>query len=164
MEMLDMLQKKLDKISADAQQVKDSLSQWQENQSQSVQANQRKNQATFFAGAERMGTAYPLEGHVIGETNMNTKEAYLSLLFFTWSLLQPEAKVADAGLVTVARIRASLHVDTSLYNLFCHTKEAASTDLETWFEKVDRAGGKSAYLLDTLVLCQEMKAESNSTY
>lgn len=79
-------------------------------------------------------------------------------------MLQSEAKAADDGLVTVARIRESLHVDTPLYHLFCHMKETAGTELEMWFQKVDQSGGKSAYLLDTLVLCQEMKAENDSAY
>ena len=79
-------------------------------------------------------------------------------------MLQSEAKAADDGLVTVARIRESLHVDTPLYHLFCHMKETAGTELEMWFQKVDQSGGKSAYLLDTLILCQEMKAENDGSY
>lgn len=55
-------------------------------------------------------------------------------------------------------------MDTPLYHLFCHMKETAGTELEMWFQKVDQSGGKSAYLLDTLVLCQEMKAENDSAY
>lgn len=164
METIDELQKKLADIGAEVQQVKDGLSKWQEKQSQSAQANQGKNKETLFANAERKGAAYPLEGHVMGNAEQNAKEAYLSLLLFTWSLLQPEAKAADDGLVTVARIRESLHVDTPLYHLFCHMKETAGTELEMWFQKVDQSGGKSAYLLDTLVLCQEMKAENDSVY
>lgn len=164
METIDELQKKLADIGAEVQQVKDGLSKWQEKQSQSAQANQGKNKETLFAGAERKGAAYPLEGHVMGKADPKTKEVYLSLLLFTWSLLQPEAKAADDGLVTVARIRESLHVDTPLYHLFCHMKETAGTELEMWFQKVDQSGGKSAYLLDTLVLCQEMKAENDSAY
>ncbi len=164
METIDELQKKLADIGAEVQQVKDGLSKWQEKQSQSAQANQGKNKETLFASAERKGAAYPLEGHVMGQVDPKAKEAYLSLLLFTWSLLQPEAKAADDGLVTVARIRESLHVDTPLYNLFCHMKETAGTELEMWFQKVDQSGGKSAYLLDTLVLCQEMKAENDSAY
>ena len=164
METINMLQKRLENIGVEVQQIKDNLSQWQERQFQSAQSNQGKNQATQFAGAERTGSAYPLEGHVMGQVDPKAKEAYVSLLLFTWSLLQPEAKAADGGLVTVARIRESLHVDTPLYHLFCHMKETSSDDLETWFPKVDQAGGKSAYLLDTLILCQEMKAESDSSY
>ena len=164
METINMLQKRLENIGVEVQQIKDNLSQWQERQFQSAQSNQGKNQATQFAGAERTGSAYPLEGHVMGQVDPKAKEAYVSLLLFTWSLLQPEAKAADGGLVTVARIRESLHVDTPLYHLFCHMKETSSDDLETWFPKVDQAGGKSAYLLDTLVLCQEMKAENDSAY
>lgn len=164
METINMLQKRLDNIGVEVQQIKDNLSQWQERQFQSAQSNQGKNQATQFAGAERTGSAYPLEGHVMGQVELKGKEAYASLLLFTWSLLQPEAKAADDGLVTVARIRESLHVDTPLYHLFCHMKETAGTELEMWFQKVDQSGGKSAYLLDTLILCQEMKAESDSSY
>lgn len=164
METIDELQKKLADIGAEVQQVKDGLSKWQEKQSQSAQANQGKNKETLFAAAERKGAAYPLEGHVMGQVDPKGKEAYVSLLLFTWSLLQPEAKAADDGLVTVARIRESLHVDTPLYHLFCHMKETAGTELEMWFQKVDQSGGKSAYLLDTLVLCQEMKAENDSAY
>lgn len=164
METINMLQKRLDNIGVEVQQIKDNLSQWQERQFQSAQSNQGKNQATQFAGAERTGSAYPLEGHVMGQVDPKGKEAYVSLLLFTWSLLQPEAKAADDGLVTVARIRESLHVDTPLYHLFCHMKETAGTELEMWFQKVDQSGGKSAYLLDTLVLCQEMKAENDSAY
>lgn len=164
METIDMLQKRLDNIGVEVQQIKDNLSQWQERQSHSAQSNQGKNQATQFASAERKGAAYPLEGHVMGQVDPKAKEAYVSLLLFTWSLLQPEAKAADDGLVTVARIRESLHVDTPLYHLFCHMKETAGTELEMWFQKVDQSGGKSAYLLDTLVLCQEMKAENDSAY
>lgn len=164
METIDMLQKRLDNIGVEVQQIKDNLSQWQERQSHSAQSNQGKNQATQFASAERKGAAYPLEGHVMGQVDLKGKEAYVSLLLFTWSLLQPEAKAADDGLVTVARIRESLHVDTPLYHLFCHMKETAGTELEMWFQKVDQSGGKSAYLLDTLVLCQEMKAESDASY
>ena len=164
METINMLQKRLDNIGVEVQQIKDNLSQWQERQFQSAQSNQGKNQATQFAGAERTGSAYPLEGHVMGQVDLKGKEAYLSLLLFAWSLLQPGAKAADDGLVTVARIRESLQVDIPLYNLFCHMKETSSSDLETWFQKVDQSGGKSAYLLDTLILCQEMKAESDSSY
>lgn len=164
METINMLQKRLDNIGVEVQQIKDNLSQWQERQFQSAQSNQGKNQATQFAGAERTGSAYPLEGHVMGQVELKGKEAYASLLLFTWSLLQPEAKAADDGLVTVARIRESLHVDTPLYHLFCHMRETAGTELEMWFQKVDQSGGKSAYLLDTLVLCQEMKAENDSAY
>ena len=164
METINMLQKRLDNIGVEVQQIKDNLSQWQERQFQSAQSNQGKNQATQFAGAERTGSAYPLEGHVMGQVELKGKEAYASLLLFTWSLLQPEAKAADDGLVTVARIRESLHVDTPLYHLFCHMKETAGTELEMWFQKVDQSGGKSAYLLDTLILCQEMKAESDASY
>lgn len=164
METIDELQKKLADIGAEVQQVKDGLSKWQEKQSQSAQANQGKNKETLFAAAERKGAAYPLEGHVMGQVDPKGKEAYVSLLLFTWSLLQPEAKAADDGLVTVARIRESLHVDTPLYHLFCHMKETTGTELEMWFQKVDQSGGKSAYLLDTLVLCQEMKAENDSAY
>lgn len=164
METINMLQKRLDNIGVEVQQIKDNLSQWQERQSQSAQSNQGKNQATQFAGAERTGSAYPLEGHVMGQVELKGKEAYASLLLFTWSLLQPEAKAADDGLVTVARIRESLHVDTPLYHLFCHMRETAGTELEMWFQKVDQSGGKSAYLLDTLILCQEMKAESDASY
>ena len=164
METIDVLQKKLNNISAEVQQIKDSLSQWQERQSQTAQSNQGNSQATQFASAERKGAAYPLEGHVMGKAAPKTKDAYLSLLLFTWSLLQPEAKEADAGLVTVARVRKSLSVDTSLYELFCHMRETSSTDLGNWFQVVDKSGGKSAYLLDTLVLCQEMKAENDRSY
>ena len=164
METINMLQKRLDNIGVEVQQIKDNLSQWQERQFQSAQSNQGKNQATQFAGAERTGSAYPLEGHVMGQVDPKGKEAYVSLLLFTWSLLQPEAKAADDGLVTVARIRESLHVDTPLYHLFCHMKETAGIELEMWFQKVDQSGGKSAYLLDTLILCQEMKAESDASY
>ena len=164
METINMLQKRLDNIGVEVQQIKDNLSQWQERQFQSAQSNQGKNQATQFAGAERTGSAYPLEGHVMGQVELKGKEAYASLLLFTWSLLQPEAKAADDGLVTVARIRESLHVDTPLYHLFCHMRETAGTELEMWFQKVDQSGGKSAYLLDTLILCQEMKAESDASY
>lgn len=164
METIDELQKKLADIGAEVQQVKDGLSKWQEKQSQSAQANQGENKETLFAGAERKGAAYPLEGHVMGKADPKTKEVYLSLLLFTWSLLKPEAKAADDGLVTVARIRESLHVDTPLYHLFCHMKETAGTELEMWFQKVHQSGGKSAYLLDTLILCQEMKAENDSVY
>lgn len=164
METINMLQKRLDNIGVEVQQIKDNLSQWQERQFQSAQSNQGKNQATQFAGAERTGSVYPLEGHVMGQVELKGKEAYASLLLFTWSLLQPEAKAADDGLVTVARIRESLHVDTPLYHLFCHMRETAGTELEMWFQKVDQSGGKSAYLLDTLVLCQEMKAENDSAY
>lgn len=164
METINMLQKRLDNIGVEVQQIKDNLSQWQERQFQSAQSNQGKNQATQFASAERTGSAYPLEGHVMGQVDPKGKEAYVSLLLFTWSLLQPEAKAADDGLVTVARIRESLHVDTPLYHLFCHMKETAGIELEMWFQKVDQSGGKSAYLLDTLVLCQEMKAENDSAY
>lgn len=164
METINMLQKRLDNIGVEVQQIKDNLSQWQERQFQSAQSNQGKNQATQFAGAERTGSAYPLEGHVMGQVELKGKEAYASLLLFTWPLLQPEAKAADDGLVTVARIRESLHVDTPLYHLFCHMRETAGTELEMWFQKVDQSGGKSAYLLDTLILCQEMKAESDASY
>lgn len=164
MSKLDDIQKEVQQMGDNFQRLQASVAQLAKEQEQSKEVQAGETQESLFAVAARKGAAYPLEGHVIGAADMNVKEAYLSLLLFTWSLLQPEAKDADTGLVTVARIRASLHVDTSLYNLFCHTKEAASTDLETWFQTVDRAGGKSAYLLDTLILCQEMKAESNSTY
>ena len=144
--------------------LQNSVAQLAQEQAQMKEAQAGENKEAFFASAERKGAAYPLEGHVMGQVDPKGKEAYLSLLLFTWSLLQPEAKAADDGLVTVARIRESLHVDTPLYHLFCHMKETAGTELEMWFQKVDQSGGKSAYLLDTLILCQEMKAENDGSY
>lgn len=87
METINMLQKRLENIGVEVQQIKDNLSKWQERQFQSAQSNQGKNQATQFAGAERTGSAYPLEGHVMGQVDPKGKEAYVSLLLFTWSLL-----------------------------------------------------------------------------
>ena len=164
MKTIEDIQKELQQMGNNFQLLQASLVQLAKKQGQTKKAQAEEKKETHFVSAERKGEAYSLEGHVMGKAEPKAKDAYLFLLLFTWSLLQPESKDADAGLVTVARIRASLHVDTSLYNLFCHMKETSSTDLENWFQTVDRAGGKSVYLLDTLILCQEMKAESNSTY
>lgn len=164
METIESLQKELQQMGDHFKRLQDSVAQLAQEQAQMKEAQAGENTEAIFTSAERKGAAYPLEGHVMGQVDPKTKDAYLSLLLFTWSLLQLEAKEADAGLVTVARIRESLHVDTSLYNLFCHMKEKFSTDLETWFQKIDQADGKSAYLLDTLILCQEMKVENDSFY
>ena len=164
MTKLENIQKELQQMGDHFQRLQASLAQLAQEQSQMKEAQAGENKEAIFTSAERKGAAYPLEGHVMGQVDPKAKEAYVSLLLFTWSLLQPEAKAADDGLVTVARIRESLHVDTPLYNLFCHMKETAGTELEMWFQKVDQSGGKSAYLLDTLVLCQEMKAENDSAY
>ena len=164
MSKLQDIEKELQQMGDHFQRLQDSVAQLAQEQAQMKEAQAGENTEAIFTSAERKGAAYPLEGHVMGQVDPKAKEAYLSLLLFTWSLLQLEAKAADDGLVTVARIRESLHVDTPLYHLFCHMKETSSDDLETWFPKVDQAGGKSAYLLDTLILCQEMKAESDSSY
>lgn len=161
---IEDIQKELQQMGDNFQRLQSSLAQFAQEQAQTKEAQTGENKEAFCASAERKGAAYPLEGHVMGTADLNTKEAYLFLLLFTWSLLKPEAKEADDGLVTVARIRESLHVDTPLYHLFCHMKETAGTELEMWFQKVDQSGGKSAHLLDTLVLCQEMKAENDSAY
>lgn len=164
MKNIEDIQKELQQMGDNFRRLQDSVAQLAQEQAQMKEAQAGENKEAIFTSAERKGAAYPLEGHVMGQVDPKGKEAYLSLLLFTWSLLQPEAKAADDGLVTVARIRESLHVDTPLYHLFCHMKETAGTELEMWFQKVDQAGGKSAYLLDTLVLCQEMKAENDSAY
>ena len=164
MSKLQDIEKELQQMGDHFQRLQDSVAQLAKEQAQTKKGQTGENKEAFFASAERKGAAYPLEGHVMGQVAPKAKEAYVSLLLFTWSLLQPEAKAADDGLVTVARIRESLHVDTPLYHLFCHMKETAGTELEMWFQKVDQSGGKSAYLLDTLVLCQEMKAENDSAY
>lgn len=164
MTKLENIQKELQQMGDHFQRLQASLAQLAQEQAQTKKGQTGENKEAFFAGAERRGAAYPLEGHVMGQVDPKAKEAYVSLLLFTWSLLQPEAKAADDGLVTVARIRESLHVDIPLYHLFCHMKETAGTELEIWFQKVDQSGGKSAYLLDTLILCQEMKAESDASY
>ena len=161
---MEDIQKELQQMGDHFQRLQDSVAQLAKEQAESKEAQAGETTEFLFASAERKGAAYPLEGHVMGQVAPKAKEAYVSLLLFTWSLLQPEAKAADDGLVTVARIRESLHVDTPLYHLFCHMKETAGTELEMWFQKVDQSGGKSAYLLDTLVLCQEMKAENDSAY
>lgn len=164
MAKLEDIQKELQQMGDHFQRLQDSVAQLAQEQAQMKEAQAGENTEAIFTSAERKGAAYPLEGHVMGQVDLKGKEAYVSLLLFAWSLLQPEAKAADDGLVTVARIRESLHVDTPLYHLFCHMKETAGTELEMWFQKVDQSGGKSAYLLDTLVLCQEMKAENDSAY
>lgn len=164
MSKLQDIEKELQQMGDHFQRLQNSVAQLAKEQAQTKKGQTGENKEAFFASAERKGAAYPLEGHVMGQVDPKAKEAYVSLLLFTWSLLQPEAKAADDGLVTVARIRESLHVDTPLYHLFCHMKETAGTELEMWFQKVDQSGGKSAYLLDTLVLCQEMKAENDSAY
>lgn len=164
MKVMEDIQKELQQMGDHFQRLQDSVAQLAQEQAQMKEAQAGENKEAIFTSAERKGAAYPLEGHVMGQVDPKGKEAYVSLLLFTWSLLQPEAKAADDGLVTVARIRESLHVDTPLYHLFCHMKETAGTELEMWFQKVDQSGGKSAYLLDTLVLCQEMKAENDSAY
>lgn len=161
---MEDIQKELQQMGDHFQRLQDSVAQLAKEQAESKEAQAGETTEFLFASAERKGAAYPLEGHVMGQVDPKGKEAYVSLLLFTWSLLQPEAKAADDGLVTVARIRESLHVDTPLYHLFCHMKETAGTELEMWFQKVDQSGGKSAYLLDTLILCQEMKAESDASY
>lgn len=164
MSKLQDIEKELQQMGDHFQRLQDSVAQLAQEQAQMKEAQAGENTEAIFTSAERKGAAYPLEGHVMGQIDPKAKEAYVSLLLFTWSLLQPEAKEADDGLVTVARIRESLHVDTPLYHLFCHMKETAGAELEMWFQKVDQFGGKSAYLLDTLVLCQEMKAENDSAY
>lgn len=164
MPKLEDIQKELQQMGDNFRRLQDSVAQLAEEQAQTKKGQTGENKEAFFTSAERKGAAYPLELHVMGQVDPKAKEAYVSLLLFTWSLLQPEAKAADDGLVTVARTRESLHVDTPLYHLFCHMKETAGTELEMWFQKVDQSGGKSAYLLDTLVLCQEMKAENDSAY
>lgn len=164
MTKLENIQKELQQMGDHFRRLQDSVAQLAQEQAQMKEAQAGENTEAIFTSAERKGAAYPLEGHVMGQVDPKAKEAYVSLLLFTWSLLQPEAKAADDGLVTVARIRESLHVDTPLYHLFCHMKETAGTELEMWFQKVDQSGGKSAYLLDTLILCQEMKAESDASY
>lgn len=164
MSKLQDIQKELQQMGDHFQRLQDSVAQLAQEQAQMKEAQAGENKEAIFTSAERKGAAYPFEGHVMGQVDPKGKEAYLSLLLFTWSLLQPEAKAADDGLVTVARIRESLHVDTPLYHLFCHMKETAGAELEMWFQKVDHSGGKSAYLLDTLILCQEMKAENDSAY
>lgn len=164
METIESLQKELQQMGDHFKRLQDSVAQLAQEQAQMKEAQAGENTEAIFTSAERKGAAYPLEGHVMGQVDPKAKEAYVSILLFTWSLLQPEAKAADDGLVTVARIRESLHVDTPLYHLFCHMKETAGTELEMWFQKVDQSGGKSAYLLDTLILCQEMKAESDASY
>lgn len=164
MKVMEDIQKELQQMGDHFQRLQDSVAQLAKEQAESKEAQAGETTEFLFASAERKGAAYPLEGHVMGQVDPKGKEAYVSLLLFTWSLLQPEAKAADDGLVTVARIRESLHVDTPLYHLFCHMKETAGTELEMWFQKVDQSGGKSAYLLDTLILCQEMKAESDASY
>lgn len=161
---IEDIQKELQQMGDNFQRLQSSLAQFAQEQAQTKEAQTGENKEIFFASAERKGAAYPLEGHVMGQVDPKGKEAYVSLLLFTWSLLQPEAKAADDGLVTVARIRESIQVDTPLYNLFCHMKETSSSDLENWFQKVDQSGGKSAYLLDTLILCLEMKAENDGSY
>lgn len=164
MSKLQDIEKELQQMGDHFQRLQDSVAQLAKEQAQMKEAQAGENKEAIFTSAERKGAAYPLEGHVMGQVDPKAKEAYVSLLLFTWSLLQPEAKAADDGLVTVARIRKSLHVDTPLYHLFCHMKETAGTELEMWFQKVHQSGGKSAYLLDTLILCQEMKAENDSAY
>lgn len=164
MPKLEDIQKELQQMGDNFRRLQDNVAQLAQEQAQMKEAQAGENTEAIFTSAERKGAAYPLEGHVMGQVDPKAKEAYVSLLLFTWSLLQPEAKAADDGLVTVARIRESLHVDTPLYHLFWHMKETAGTELEMWFQKVDQSGGKSAYLLDTLVLCQEMKAENDSAY
>lgn len=164
MTKLEDIQKELQQMGDNFRRLQNSVAQLAQEQAQMKEAQAGENTEAIFTSAERKGAAYPLEGHVMGQVDPKAKEAYVSLLLFTWSLLQPEAKAADDGLVTVARIRESLHVDTPLYHLFCHMKETAGTELEMWFQKVDQSGGKSAYLLDTLILCQEMKAESDASY
>lgn len=161
---MEDIQKELQQMGDHFQRLQDSVAQLAKEQAQMKEAQAGENKEAIFTSAERKGAAYPLEGHVMGQVDPKAKKAYVSLLLFTWSLLQPEAKAADDGLVTVARIRESLHVDTPLYHLFCHMKETAGTELEMWFQKVDQSGGKSAYLLDTLILCLEMKAENDSAY
>lgn len=164
MKNIEDIQKELQQMGDHFQRLQDSVAQLAKEQAQTKKGQTGENKEAFFASAERKGAAYPLEGHVMGQVDPKAKEAYVFLLLFTWSLLQPEAKAADDGLVTVARIRESLHVDTPLYHLFCHMKETAGTELEMWFQKVHQSSGKSAYLLDTLALCQEMKAENDSAY
>ena len=164
MKVMEDIQKELQQMGDHFQRLQDSVAQLAKEQAESKEAQAGETTEFLFASAERKGAAYPLEGHVMGQVDPKAKEAYVYLLLFTWSLLQPEAKAADDGLVTVARIRESLHVDTPLYHLFCHMKETVGTELEMWFQKVHQSGGKSAYLLDTLVLCQEMKAENDSAY
>lgn len=164
MKNIEDIQKELQQMGDNFRRLQNSVAQLAQEQAQMKEAQAGENKEAIFTSAERKGAAYPLDGHVMGQVDPKAKEAYVSLLLFTWSLLQPEAKAADDGLVTVARIWESLHVDTPLYHLFCHMKETAGTELEMWFQKVDQSGEKSAYLLDTLILCQEMKAESDSSY
>ncbi len=161
---LEDMQKELQQMGESVRRMQDSVAELAREQAQAREARAGEAREAVFAAAERKGAAYPLVGHVMEKADQKDKEAYLSLLLFTWSLLAPEAEEGEAGLVTAARIWESLQVAAPLYMLFCHMKEKSDADLGTWLQILRISGGTSAYLLDTLVLCQEMKAEKDAAF
>ena len=91
MTKLEDIQKELQQMGDHFQRLQDSVAQLAKEQAQMKEAQAGENKEAIFTSAERKGAAYPLEGHVMGQVDPKAKEAYVSLLLFTWSLLQPEA-------------------------------------------------------------------------
>ena len=87
METIESLQKELQQMGDHFKRLQDSVAQLAQEQAQMKEAQAGENTEAIFTSAERKGAAYPLEGHVMGQVDPKTKDAYLSLLLFTWSLL-----------------------------------------------------------------------------
>lgn len=89
MSKLQDIEKELQQIGDNFQRLQNSVAQLAQEQAQMKEAQAGENTEAIFTSAERKGAAYPLEGHVMGQIDPKAKEAYVSLLLFTWSLLQP---------------------------------------------------------------------------
>ena len=159
METVESMQKDIPQMGESLARLQAGLEEIEEAKKKAAQAAGIEEETARFQEAEKRGSANLLEGHMMEKAGKEAKESYLSLLLFTWSLLVPEAKAKDAGLVQVARIWASFHVDLSLSDIFCEEKEKTGTALETWMGDIEQAGGTEAFLLDSLLLGGEMKVD-----
>lgn len=159
METVESMQKDIQQMGESFARLQAGLEEIEEAKKKAAQAAGIEEETARFQEAEKRGSANLLEGHMMEKAGKEAKESYLSLLLFTWSLLVPEAKAKDAGLVQVARIWASFHVDLSLSDIFCEEKEKTGTALETWMGDIEQAGGTEAFLLDSLLLGGEMKVD-----
>lgn len=159
METVESMQKDIQQMGESLARLQAGLEEIEEAKKKAAQAAGIEEETARFQEAEKRGSANLLEGHMMEKAGKEAKESYLSLLLFTWSLLVPEAKAKDAGLVQVARIWASFHVDLSLSDIFCEEKEKTGTALETWMGDIEQAGGTEAFLLDSLLLGGEMKVD-----
>lgn len=159
METVESMQKDIQQMGESLARLQAGLEEIEEAKKKAAQGAGIEEETARFQEAEKRGSANLLEGHMMEKAGKEAKESYLSLLLFTWSLLVPEAKAKDAGLVQVARIWASFHVDLSLSDIFCEEKEKTGTALETWMGDIEQAGGTEAFLLDSLLLGGEMKVD-----